>query len=453
MNISGKHISILGAVRSGVGAAKLALANGAIPFVSDYSDTSEVKDNCKSLNESGIKCEFGGHTNLVFDCDFIITSPGVPSNANVIIEAIEKGIKVISEIEFASWFCKGTVIAITGTNGKTTTTTLCAHVFNSAEKKCYLAGNIGVPFSEIAMNVKVNEFVALEVSSFQLDFIDQFRPTFSILLNITPDHLDRYEDRFDLYIKSKMRIVENQKEGNFFIYNGDDPNIPIGYVSDSAKMYSFSLSKYLSNGCYLNDEWIVFSNNNDEQDVCKVDELSLNGEHNIQNSLAVINVALLSGLKKSKIQHALTTFSGVEHRLEYVKEICGIRVINDSKATNVDSVWYALRSFKEPIYLILGGKDKGNDYSKIKDEVKKRVKKIYAIGSSSEKIYNYFNSITDVEIVENLEDTVTRALDAANSGDVLLLSPACASFDMFKSYEDRGSQFKNIIMSLDEKLS
>jgi UDP-N-acetylmuramoylalanine--D-glutamate ligase len=448
MDITGKNITILGAVRSGISAAKLAFANGANPFVSDFSSMDEVQRNCNELKELSIDCEFGGHTSKIFDCDFIITSPGVPSNSQVLVDALDKGIKVISEIEFASWFCGGSIIAITGTNGKTTTTSLCEHVFNSSGKKCYAAGNIGVPFSDIAMNVKHDEFVALEVSSFQLDFIDQFRPKYSIILNITEDHLDRYDNRFDLYIKSKMKIVMNQSKADFFIYNADDGNIPIGYVADDTRMFTFSLDKSLSNGCFLDEDLIVFSDTGNIKEVCNKNELGIKGEHNLLNSFSVIIVAINSGIEVEQIRHALGTFKGVEHRLEFVKELNGIKFINDSKATNVDSVWYALRSFDEPIYLILGGKDKGNDYSKIREEVKKRVRKIYAIGSSAQKIYEYFNNVTEVEIIDSLENTVSKSAKEAVENGVILLSPACASFDMFKNYEDRGFQFKKIVNAL-----
>lgn len=445
MNINGKKISILGAVRSGISAARLALINGAIPFVSDLSDNEDVRNNCELLKREGIQFEYGNHSSKVFECDLIVTSPGVPSNSAVLLSALDKGIKVVSEIEFASWFCKGEIIAVTGTNGKTTTATLCSHIINSAGKKSYLAGNIGLPFSEITMGVKSDEYVSLEVSSFQLDFIDQFRPKYSVILNITPDHLDRYENRFDLYIKSKMKIVQNQAEEDIFIYNGDDSNIPIGYVHNETKILGFSIDKSLSNGCFLDEEWIVYSKANLLTDICKVEELDLKGEHNLKNSMAVINVAMNIGIQPEVIKNAFKSFKGVEHRLEFVKEINGIKFINDSKATNVDSVWYALRSFKEPIYLILGGKDKGNDYSQIRDEVKKRVKKIYAVGSSAEKVLNYFNTITNTEIVDSFEIAISKGLNDANPGSIFLLSPACASFDMFKNYEDRGFQFKKIV--------
>ncbi len=448
MNIKGRNITILGAERSGIAAAKLAKVNGAIPFVSDLADNDSVKSNCNELEKLNIDYEIGGHTKKVYDCDLLITSPGIPTNAEVLQNAIAKGIKVISEIEFASWFCKGKIIAITGTNGKTTTTTLITHVINNGNRKCYTAGNIGLPFSEITMNVKPDEFVALEVSSFQLDFIDEFQPDMAVILNITPDHLDRYENRFDLYIKSKMRIAENQNENNIFIYNGDDPNLPIGLVPDGVKLFPFSIDKGLRNGSFVDEDIIVFNENYETTEICNIDCLSLKGEHNLQNSLATINVAMNIGIDVESIRDSLSNFKGVEHRLEFVREINGINFINDSKATNVDAVWYAIRSFDKPIFLILGGKDKGNDYSKIKDEVKKRVKKIYAIGSSAEKVYKYFKNITDVEIVKTFKEVMDKGLAEASAGEYVLLSPACASFDMFKNYEDRGQQFKNIVNKL-----
>jgi UDP-N-acetylmuramoylalanine--D-glutamate ligase len=314
--------------------------------------------------------------------------------------------------------------------------------------KCYLAGNIGLPFSEIVLNVKPDEYVALEVSSFQLDFIDEFKPKYSVILNITPDHLDRYDNRFDLYIKSKMKIVENQADGDIFIYNGDDGNIPIGLASDKTKLFAFSLDKELSSGSFIDKDWIVFSDKECAIDICNVNDLSLKGEHNLQNSLAVINIAKNIGIENNSLTSALASFEGVEHRLEFVREFNGIQYINDSKATNVDSVWYALRSFNQPIYLILGGKDKGNDYTKISDEVRNRVKKIYAIGSSADKIYDFFKNITEVEKVENLNESVLKGSIEAPKNSILLLSPACASFDMFKNYEDRGIKFKQIVNEL-----
>ena len=245
-----------------------------------------------------------------------------------------------------------------------------------------------------------------------------------------------------------MRIAENQNANHTFIYNGNDENIPLGYIHESVNLSAFSVDKSLSNGCFLDEDWIIFVKNNNEEDVCKISDLSLKGEHNLMNCMAVISVAMNIGIEKDNICNALQTFKGVEHRLEFVREINGIKFINDSKATNVDSVWYALRSFEEPLYLILGGKDKGNNYNDIKEEVKKRVKKIYAIGSSAEKVNEFFKYFKPVEIVESLESAVNKGLNEASAGSIFLLSPACASFDMFKNYEDRGTQFKNIVNNI-----
>jgi len=441
-----KHITILGAVRSGIAAAALAKKMGAIPFVSDFSDKlSSVPE----LDELGIAYEIGGHTARVYDCDFIITSPGVPSDATVIVEAQKQGIEIISEIEFASWFCKGSIIAITGSNGKTTTTSLCTHLLNQAGVKTYAAGNIGNAFSEIALDVKEHEFVALEISSFQLDFISSFKPKYAVILNITPDHLDRYENEFQKYAASKMRIFENQSSNDYLISSNDDEYLS-KLNNDKAVEYRFSLTELERNGCYIKDDNFIFRNDEREEIICSTNSMKIKGEHNRYNAMATISVAKIIGVENQKIEESLKTFPGVEHRLESVREINGIEFINDSKATNVDSVWYALRSFNNPLRLILGGKDKGNDYSSIVDQVKNNVKKIYAIGSSAEKVISYFSSIVEVEKMKTLEETVVTAYQEAIAGDIILLSPACASFDMFDSYEHRGKIFKQTVMQLEK---
>ena len=448
-DISGKHITILGAVRSGLAAAKLAKKLGAIPFVSDYSNADALGDNLSSLDKHAIKYETGGHTDKVFDCDFIVTSPGVPSNSDVLLKAKEKNIKVVSELEFASWFNKGTVIAITGTNGKTTTTSLCAHLLNSCGLKTHLAGNIGVAFSDIVLNVKEDEFVALEVSSFQLDFIETFKPKFALLLNLTKDHLDRYDDNFENYIKSKFNIIMNQNSKDYFIINCDD-EIIANFPVRSYNNYCFSMGQAHSDGCFIEEGRFYFRMNHEITEIGGVENLSIKGEHNQYNALAVLTVAKLLNLDNQQILDSFKSFPGVEHRLELVRTINGVEYINDSKATNVDSVWYALRSFDNPIILILGGKDKGNDYSRLKDLVVNHVKKIYAIGSSADKIFEFFKDHVKVEIVDSLELTVQKSINDAIEGDVVLLSPACASFDMFENYEHRGKIFKEAVVNLSE---
>jgi len=445
-NISGINITILGAVRSGIAAAKLAKRLGAIPFVSDMANNIS-DESLSQLDALSIKYETGIHSEKVFNCDFIITSPGVPTNSEVLTKAASKNIQVISEIEFASWFNKGSIIAITGTNGKTTTTTLCEHVLNKCGRKTYLAGNIGIAFSDIVLDVNEDEFVALEVSSFQLDFIDSFKPKFAVILNITPDHLDRYKNNFDYYVGSKYKIAMNQDSSDYLIINSDD-EVVNNYPKKYSAVFGISLSPLIIDGCYIDEENIYFNQESKTNQIGKINSISIRGEHNQYNSLAVITVAKLIGISDQKILKAVSSFIGVEHRLELVKVINGIEFVNDSKATNVESVWYALRSFRKPISLILGGKDKGNDYSRIKDLVKSNVKKIYAIGSSAQKIYDYFQEYISVEIFNSLEDCVNISFKEASSGDVILLSPACASFDMFNNYEQRGLVFKKAVESL-----
>ncbi len=405
--------------------------------------------NAVNVFESeGIAYETGSHTDRVFDCELIITSPGVPSNSEILIQASKNNIKVVSEVEFASWFCKGKIISVTGTNGKTTTTSLCSYTLNECGLVTHLAGNIGTAFSDVVLSVGSNEFIALETSSFQLDYIDSFKPVFSMILNITPDHLDRYNNSFDEYKNSKYVIAKNQDENDFFIFNADDKNSFKGINNSKVNRIGFSIKDELKNGSFCQNEKLMFAHNGNMETICASDELYIKGEHNIANALAVLNVAKTLNLSSQQVKKAFESFKGVEHRLEFVRELDGVKYINDSKATNVDSVWYALRSFKEPLYLILGGKDKGNNYDQIKDLVKGNVKKIYAIGSSAEKVYNYFKNMVEVELRKSLEDCVHAARVEAVPGSVVLLSPACASFDMFENYEHRGKVFKQAVNEL-----
>ncbi len=451
MNIDGKKISIIGAVRSGIAAARLAKRFGAVPFVSDSGDESKLASSIKVFQNENIQYETGSHTNRIFDCDFIVTSPGVPSNSEVLMKAKQNKIKIVSEIEFASWFCKGKIISITGTNGKTTTTSLCSYTLNKCGLVSYTAGNIGAAgtaFSEVVLSAGENDFIVLETSSFQLDYIDSFKPNFAVILNITPDHLDRYNNSFEEYKNSKYAVTKNQDKNDFFIFNADDENSFSGITNDSVKKLSFSLTKEVDNGSFYRNEKLIFSRNGMAEEICSAKDLQIKGEHNIANALAVLGVAKTLGIASDKIKSAFQSFEGVEHRLEFVREIDGVKYINDSKATNVDSVWYALRSFNQPLFLILGGKDKGNDYSRIKDLVKDKVKKIYAIGSSAPKVYDFFKNIVEVELQKTLEDCVYKARKEAQPGTIVLLSPACASFDMFDSYEHRGRVFKNAVNGL-----
>lgn len=448
MEIFNKKISIIGAVRSGIGAAKLVKQLKGIPFVSDVAFKEKIQSNIDILESEGIAYETGMHSERIYDCDFIITSPGVPSDSAVLRDAQRMNIPIYSELEFASWFCEGKIIAVTGTNGKTTTTSLCAHVLNEAGIKAYPAGNIGNAFSEVVLDVKEDEFVVLETSSFQLDYMKNFKPFISMLLNVTPDHLDRYENDFHKYLLSKLSINKNQNESDYFIFNEDDANIKNNISNELVNRYSFSLTKEVDKGAFAKDDTLYFNDGKKKKEVGRADDLRVKGEHNIANALAVLAAARIIDIPGKKIKKAFSSFPGVEHRLEFVRLLDSVEYINDSKATNVDSVWYALRSFDKPLYLILGGRDKGNDYEQIKESVAKYVKKIYAIGESAQKVFDFFNGLVKVDICEDFETCINRARRESEPNSVVLLSPACASFDMFENYEERGKVFKQLVNNL-----
>ncbi len=448
MEVKGKKISVIGAARSGVGAAKLVKRLGGIPFVSDFGPKEKIYDAVNQLEMENINFEFGGHSDRVYESALMIVSPGVPNDSQVLQNARARGIQMISEVEFAYHYCKGKIIAITGTNGKTTTTSLCGHVFNTCGYKTHIAGNIGLAFSEIVLDVKEDEFVSLEVSSFQLDLIEKFKPAAALILNITPDHLNRYENSLDKYAESKQRIYENQDDKDFLILNKDSKPV-MKYLSGSkSKSVYFSLNEEQRDGCFYFDGDVIFRLNAKENFRCSRSDIKIRGEHNLANAMSVICAAKVFNLDNAGIIKGLQTFESVEHRLELVREIDGVKYVNDSKATNVDSVWYALKSFDEPILLILGGQDKGNDYEQIKELVLQKVKKIYAIGSSAEKVFNFFHNDVKVEIEKSLEDAVKSSGKEVLKGDVVLLSPACASFDMFNNYEHRGKVFKESVNKL-----
>jgi UDP-N-acetylmuramoylalanine--D-glutamate ligase len=448
MDLNNKKVTIIGARKSGIGAAKLIRQFNGIPFVSDSGNAEKLIEYIEILEKERIAYETGGHSKKVFDCDLMVISPGVPSNAEVIANAQKLGKKIISEIELAFSFCKGSIVAITGTNGKTTTTSLCAHVFSKCGFKSFAAGNIGLAFSEIVNEVKKNDLVSLEVSSFQLDLIDVFKPHIAMILNITPDHLNRYDNKLENYIGSKLRIYKNQNAKDYLILNKDNLTTINALTGPKSKIFYFSLHEEVDNGCFLSNKSIIYRENGNELFKCDILDINLKGEHNYANAMAVIIAAKIMGMNNNKIKDALGDFQGVEHRLEFVRELDGVKFINDSKATNIDSVWYALRSFDNPIFLILGGQDKGNDYNQIKDLIVKKVQKIYAIGSSADKIFNFFHNYVKVEIVPSMEAAVSTANSEARHNDIILLSPACASYDMFLNYEHRGKVFKEAVNKL-----
>jgi UDP-N-acetylmuramoylalanine--D-glutamate ligase len=449
--------SVIGAARSGVAAAKLLKNKGYKVLLSDSGPADKLKkDLLQDIKENEIDFESGAHSEKVYESDVIIVSPGVPQKSAVIQEALRRGKEIVSEVEAASWFCKGKIIAITGTNGKTTTTTLTGELFKDAGIKNYVCGNIGVAFSDVVDKIDKDGAAILETSSFQLDNIKTFKPYVSVLLNITPDHLDRYEYNFNNYIKSKLKIIENQDENDFFVYNYDDDIIKQS-MNDRVKprLIPFSVKKDLSKefetAAYLHDNQLIYIYYMGKENIIDAKKLIIKGQHNIYNSLASVISAKIFSIKREYITETLLNFKGVEHRLEFVKELNGVKFYNDSKATNVNSVWYALQGFSEPIILILGGRDKGNDYTEIENEVKQNVKHIIAIGESRDKVYNFFSGKLPVTIADDMEDAVKKGYANADKGNIVLLSPACASFDMFDNYEQRGEVFKQIVNSLNGK--
>jgi len=447
-----KKVTVVGAARSGIAAAKLLKKKGYEVFLSDAGDEAKIdSDILAEIRRNEIEHEFGVHSERVFDADIVVVSPGVPQNSPVVQNALAKGLEVVSEIEAASWYCKGKVIAITGTNGKTTTTTLIGEMFKDAGYKTFVCGNIGIAFSDIVEETDERSIVVLETSSFQLDNIKKFKPFIAILLNVTPDHLDRYES-FEKYLESKMRIAENQNESDYFVFNYDDELVRNSSKSVNSNRSAFSLSETVKSetkeGAYLNNLDLVYYYYMGEENVIDTQKLIIKGEHNVYNAMASVISAKIFGIEKEYIKKTLENFKGVEHRLEFVRELKGVKYYNDSKATNVNSVWYALKGFNEPLVLILGGKDKGNDYTQIEKEVKQHVKHIIAIGDSKQKVYDHFKDILPVTVAADMGDAVLKASQNAAENEVVLLSPACASFDMFDNYEHRGKVFKEIVNAL-----
>ncbi len=448
--ISANHrFSIIGGAKSGIAVAKLLRSTNARVFLSELQPAENMLRVKEELERIGVEYELGGHTSRALDADTMVVSPGVPSDAPIIEGAKKSGLKVLSEIEVASWFCKAPIVAITGSNGKTTTTSLIGAIFKNAAISSVVAGNIGFPFSDFVGELNVESVAIIEVSSFQLDNIETFKPKASILLNITPDHLDRYGRSFDRYIESKCRIFENQTTDDFTIYNYDD-EITRHVVETRAKSRKlpFSVSKALEHGAFVDGGDAICLLGNQKEAVVRTEKIHIRGMHNLYNSLAATLAARVFGIRSEVIRDSLMSFEGVAHRLEFVRELNGVKYFNDSKATNVDSVWYALGSFDEPIILIAGGRDKGNDYTRLYDLVRHKVRAVVLIGEAAEKIEREFRDLTEVLRAISMEDAVHKANRMAKSGDVVLLSPACASFDMFKNYEHRGEVFKSLVNAL-----
>jgi len=444
-----KRFVILGGGESGVGAALLAKQKGYEVFV---SDAGSLKDNYRNeLKNGAIDFEEGQHDEKrILDADEVMKSPGIPETNEIVKKIRAKGIEIISEVELAYRFKDNSkVIAITGSNGKTTTTALTYHTCKAGGLDCALVGNIGYSFAmQVAKDPKA--LYVVEVSSFQLDDIKTFRPDIAILTNITEDHLDRYDYNFENYIRSKFRITMNQQKNDHFIYNADD-EVTMKYLEQfdiQSNQLPISMKKQLTNGAFIKDGDMYIRTGHDFTSM-SVYDFALKGKHNQYNTMAACLAAATMDISKEKIRDAVQNFQSLEHRMEYVATVRGVEFINDSKATNVNSTWYALESMTKPVILILGGVDKGNDYSLITDLVKEKVKAIICLGVDNRKIHEAFgNMISLIANTGSAAEAVHAAFHFSGKGDVVLLSPACASFDLFKNYEDRGNQFKKAVKEL-----
>ena len=442
------RLVVLGGGESGVGTAILGKEKGYDVFVSDFG---KIKENYKKvLTDNGIAWEDEKHTeDLILNADVVMKSPGIPEKAPIVKKLIEKGIPVISEIEFTVQFTSAKTIGITGSNGKTTTTMLTYHLLKQAGLNVGLAGNIGKSFAWQVAEENFDVYV-LELSSFQLDGIITYKPNIAVITNISPDHLDRYEYKYENYIASKFRITMNQDENDYLIYDNDDEAISNWLQNNKtkAKLIPFSLLEKMKNGAFINNDTMEITINNEEF-AMKTTEISLEGKHNMKNAMAATSVAQLMKIRKETIRESLSNFQGVEHRLEKVLKIQNVQYINDSKATNVNATFFALDSMTVPTVWIVGGVDKGNDYSELMSLVREKVKAIICLGIDNRKIIDAFADVVDMMVeVDNMRDAVNTAKHIAEKGDNVLLSPACASFDLFQNYEDRGNQFKAAVRNL-----
>lgn len=443
-----KRVAILGAGESGVGAAILGLKKGYEVFVSDKGKIQEKYQSV--LKNIGVEFEEGEHTeSKILNASVVVKSPGIPDNVPLILKIKEQGIEVISEIEFAGRYSKAKFIGITGSNGKTTTTMLTYHMLKKAGLNVGLAGNVGDSLAkQVAEDDK--DIYVLELSSFQLDGMYDFKVDIAILLNITPDHLDRYNYQFENYVASKFRILQNQDDNCHFIYCEDDEAIK-KYMEKhvvNAIQHPFSIKNVTENGAYIKEEKLIINITNKLFEMT-IQSLALQGKHNLYNSMASGIAGRVLELKKELIRESLSDFQNIEHRLEFVAKIHGIDFVNDSKATNINSTWYALESFQHPIIWIVGGVDKGNDYEMLKEMVAEKVKAIVCLGKDNSKIHEAFDGIIEnIVDASSAQEAVNKAYSFGRVGDTVLLSPACASFDLFENYEDRGHQFKSAVKAL-----
>ena len=455
VELKGKRVLVVGLGKSGVASALFLKAHGARVTVSDAKPQDQLANEIPILLDHGIAVETGGHGQRTFQGqDLIVVSPGVPLDAQPLLQARALGETIIGEIELAAQFLQGRIVAITGSNGKTTTTTLTGEIITASGFAAVVGGNIGTPAISLVEQTTPASIAVLEVSSFQLETIQTFRPKIAVVLNVTPDHLDRHRS-FAAYTDAKACIFENQKSDDFAVLNADDPTCMELAARTSAQVFWFSRKKEVKQGAYVHEEQILFRGTGGRQKIMLVSEIPLKGAHNVENTLAAVCSAALLGCDPAKIRRAVMAFKAVEHRLEFVATVRGVEYYNDSKATNVDATIKALESFPANIHLILGGKDKGSDYSVLNDLLRQRVKFVYTIGAAAEKIESQIlsskNGGPEIVHAQTLESAVKRAEGSAQPGDIVLLAPACASFDQFRNYEHRGKVFKETVRALAEQ--
>jgi UDP-N-acetylmuramoylalanine--D-glutamate ligase len=456
MELNGKRVLVVGLGKSGVASALFLKKHGAKVSVSDTKSGDDLRNEIPLLLDHGIDVETGGHGERTFrGQDLIVVSPGVPVDAPPLVQARSLGENVIGEIELAARFLPGPIVAITGSNGKTTTTTITGEILTAAGFPTLVGGNIGTPAISLAERAAKDTVIVLEVSSFQLETIQAFRPKVGVVLNVTPDHLDRHRT-FEAYVDAKARLFENQQPTDFAVLNADDPTCVSMAKRTKAQVFEFSRQKEVQHGAWVHDGTILFRDKSGQREIMQVSEIPLKGAHNLENVLAAVCAAALMNCAPEKIRQAVCDFKAVEHRLEFVAKINGVDYYNDSKATNVDATIKALESFPANIHLILGGKDKGSDYTVLNDLLRQRVKRVYTIGAAAAKIESQIVSSLktggpEVVHAETLDNAIRKANAAAQPGDVVLLAPACASFDQFKNYEQRGKVFKEVVDELASK--
>ena len=450
MDVNNKRVLVVGLGKSGVASALFLKARGARVTVSDTKTPDELKEEIPKLLDEGITVETGGHGERTFqNQDLIVVSPGVPVDAPPLVQARALGERVIGEIELAVQFFPGRMVAITGSNGKTTTTTLAGEIVTAGGFSTVVGGNIGTPAITLVQGATSATVAVLEVSSFQLETIKTFRPWIAVVLNITPDHLDRHRT-FAAYTDAKARIFENQRGDDFAVLNADYPAAAGLAPRTRAQVFWFSRKKEVQQGAFVRDGRIWFRDAGGQREIMLVSEIPLKGSHNVENVLAAVCMGSLATVSPERIRQAVRSFKAVEHRLEHVATISGVEYYNDSKATNVDATIKALESFPANIHLILGGKEKGSDYTVLNDLLRQRVKRVYTIGAAAAKIESQIKGSVAIVQAETLENAIQLAHDAAQAGDVVLLAPACASFDQFRSYEHRGKLFKEVVGKLEK---